>query len=215
MNSGSPRLATIAAVSVAGAPIRRAAVLTLVTVLVDLVVLGAFHLIQPDVDPVTSATSDYVHGTAGALSHVATFAVGLGAVSLVATWWPAVAGAAARVGLGLLVIFGAAKLVQAFFPIDAEGADTSAGRIHDITGNLAFFTLPIAAVLIARAIARRAPAPVVAVLAWAVVVATVGVLVGDALDAFGIGQRIYLVLAALWTAATAAQVFRAAPQPRS
>lgn len=178
----------------------------LTTAVLDLVVLVAFHLVQPEVDPVTSATSEYANGTAGVLSQVATLAVGIGALALAAAL-PTVS----RVGLAgrvLLGVFGAAKLVQAFFPIDAVGVETTtAGLIHNLTGNLAFFVLPVAALLLLgtlRGTGRRAPV----VLTWVLPVATIAVLAGDAAGVFGLAQRLYLVVAALWVAAAAAALLR-------
>lgn len=56
--------------------------------------------------------------------------------------------------VGLLTVFGVTKLAQAFVPIDVADAATTTGAVHNALGNLAFFTLPAAAVLSGRLAAR-------------------------------------------------------------
>ena len=178
----------------------------------DLVVLAGFHLIQPEIDPLTSATSEYVHGKAGAMSSVTSAAVGLGAVSLAVAVWRITVTVSARVGAGLLAVFGLAKLAQSFFPIDAGGATTT-GLMHNLLGNLAFLVLPVAAILItpaaARACGRGQPGWWPRLAAWLIVLTSVLVLVGDGVGLFGLAQRIYLVSAALWTALVASWLWSA------
>lgn len=183
--------------------VRPAAAVAVVASVVDLTILAAFHVLQPDVDPLTAATSSYVHGTAGAASQVATLAAGVGALGLAVALGPVRPGARWRVGLALLVVFGLAKVVQAFFPIAPEGTSTGAGTVHNVTGNLAFFVLPVAAVLLGGLVARATGRRVVGVLGWVVAATTVGVLAGDAVGAFGLAQRVYLASAAVWVATCA------------
>ena len=71
------------------------------------------------------------------------------------------------VGLALLVVFGLAKVVHAFFPIAPDGASTGTGAVHNLTGNLAFFVLPVAAVLLGSLVARATGRRVVGVLGGA------------------------------------------------
>lgn len=191
---------------------RRAGALALLAVVLDLAILAAFHLLQPGVDPVESATSSYAHGTAGALSQVGTLAAGVGALSLAVALAHLRSRTGALVGLILLVVFGVAKVVQSFFPIDLDGVTTTAGTVHNLTGNLAFFALPVAAVLLGRAVSHLTGRVLPAWLGWLVVLTTVGVLVGDAVGVFGLAQRLYLVTAAVWVAACAVAI--AAPPRR-
>lgn len=187
---------------------RAAALLAVATAALDLAVLGAFHVLQPDVDPVTTATNSYVHGTGGAASTVATLAAGVGALALVVALRPLLPGRRAVAGLVLLALFGTTKVVQAFFPIDPEGAATATGSIHNLAGNLAFFTLPFAVVLLGAAITVATGSRAPTILAWAVVATTTGVLAGDAIGVFGLAQRLYLVTAALWVAVAATVLLR-------
>lgn len=170
----------------------------------DIAILAVFHILQPGVDPLTQPTSHYVHGTAGFAALIGTVAAGLGALCLVLALRPARTGRRAGVGLALLAVFGIAKVVQAFFPIDpAEAEATTAGAVHNVLGNVAFFTLPVAVVLLGGLVAALTGRRVSSVLALVVVVTTVGVLVASAAGAFGLAQRVYLLAAAVWMLATA------------
>ena len=146
------------------AVVRPAALVAVVASVVDLTFLAAFHVLQPDVDPLTTATSSYVHGTAGQASQVATLAAGVGALSLAVALRTVGRGSRWMVGLALLVVFGLAKVVHAFFPIAPDGASTGTGAVHNLTGNLAFFVLPVAAVLLGSLVARATGRRVVSVL---------------------------------------------------
>ena len=197
----------------AQATVRTAAAVTLAAAVLDLVILALFHVVQPEVDALRHATSNYVHGTLGVLSPVAAAAVGVGALTLaLAALRTAPRGVRPRVGVVFLVIFGLAKLSQAFFPIDAEGASTSTGEMHNVLGNLAFFTLPFAVALLTPLLAPAGTSRgwVLAV-TWLPVIATVLVLAGEPLGVFGLLQRLYLVIAALWAAVVARWLLRAAP----
>ncbi|GAA1135081.1 DUF998 domain-containing protein [Ornithinicoccus hortensis] len=185
------------------AVVRPAALVAVVASVVDLTFLAAFHVLQPDVDPLTTATSSYVHGTAGQASQVATLAAGVGALSLAVALRTVGRGSRWMVGLALLVVFGLAKVVHALFPIAPDGASTGTGAVHNLTGNLAFFVLPVAAVLLGSLVARATGRRVVGVLGGVVAATTVGVLAGDAVGAFGLAQRVYLVSAAAWVATCA------------
>ena len=69
--------------------------------------------------------------------------------------------------------------------------------MHNVLGNVTFFLFPLAALLLFRALRRRGSrlAPGIAVV---LAIATVGVLVGNAVGGFGLAQRAYLILSALW-----------------
>ena len=77
-------------------------------------------------------------------------------------------------------------------------------------GILAFFLLPLAALLLFRALRRMGSrlAPGIAVV---LAIATVGVLVGNAVGVFGFAQRVYLALCALWVLFAAVAVLRNLP----
>lgn len=192
---------------------RRATLVAVAAAVLDLVILAVLHVLQPGVDPLTEPTSAYVHGTGGIASQVGTFAAGVGALALLAAIAPLRTGRATLVGLVLLGVFGLAKLLQAFYPIDPDGVSTAAGAVHNLLGNLAFFTLPVAAVLLGLAVSRitRQRAPVI--LGWLVALTSVGVLLAGGMDLFGLAQRTYLIVAAVWVAVCAFSLRSAHPQP--
>jgi len=166
----------------------------------NLLVLALLHVLRTDVDPVTRPTSDYAHGSHGWLMLFGTVGVGLAAIALAVAVRPDVRGMAGQIGVGMLVFFGVAKIVQAFFPIDIAGQVTSTGVVHNTLGNVAFFILPVAAACISAALRDRWSIG----LAVALVLAAVLVLTGA--GGFGIAQRLYLVLGSGWLLVTALRV---------
>lgn len=114
-----------------------------------------------------------------------------------------------------------AALVDLVFPIDPTGATSTAGTMHNVLGNLAFFTLPAAAVLVGHLAARvtdPASSPTGAatspgraaptLLGWLVLALSVLVLAAGSLAVFGLAQRAYLVAAAVWVVVTALAALR-------
>jgi hypothetical protein len=169
---------------------------------VDLLVLGLLHIVSPEVDPVTRPVSEYALGDFRWLATILTVAEGVGAIAL------AVALRRERAAALLLLVFGLMKLALPLFPVDALGVPaTSEGRVHNVLGNLTFFLLPLAALLLFRALRRTGSrlAPGIAVV---LAIATVGVLVGNAVGGFGLAQRAYLALCALWVLFAATAVLR-------
>jgi Protein of unknown function (DUF998) len=183
---------------------RLAALVAAVAAAVNLLVLGLLHVVSPEVDPVTRAVSEYALGEFEWLATIGTVAEGIGAIAL------AVALRRERAAALLLLVFGLMKLAMPLFPVDALGAPaTSAGRVHNVLGNLTFFLFPLAALLLFGALRRKGSriAPGIAVV---LAIATVGVLVGNAVGIFGLAQRAYLILCALWLLLAAGAVLRSA-----
>jgi hypothetical protein len=168
----------------------------------DLLVLALLHVVPSAVDPMTRAVSEYALGDASWLATIRTVAQAVGPPAL------AVALRIDRVGASLLLAFGLLKAAMLFFPVDALGSPaTTAGQIHNLLGTVTFFLFPLAALLLIRPLRRRGSrlAPLVAVL---LAISTVGVLAADAVGAFGLAQRIYLVLCAVWLLVAALVVLR-------
>jgi hypothetical protein len=192
------------------APVRRiraVAVAVMALAVLDLLSLAMLHLLRRDVDPVTRPTSDYGHGSWGWLMLAATAGVGLAAFALAVTVGRGLDSTTTlRLGLRLLGIVGIAELAQAFFPIDLAGETTTSGLMHNILGNLAFFALPPAAVIIAVTWAK-AGRPYGALLRWTAVALAVATVAALAIgEGFGITQRIYLILATGWLGVAALAV---------
>ena len=88
----------------------------------------------------------------------------------------------------ILLVVGLLKLAMPLFPVDALGTPaTSAGRMHNVLGNLTFFLFPLAALLLFRALARMGSrsSPACSVV---LAVATAGVLIGNAVWEFGLAN---------------------------
>lgn len=157
----------------------------------DLLVLVLLHVLDPSVSVVTDPTSNYGQGPWGWMALGATFLVGVGSLAAAAV----LAGRSHRVGVVLLAVYGVAKLGLGVFAIDVDpGAGTTSGLIHNVLGNIAFFVLPVAAVLISRSMGS----PRSRLLAWLLVAAMVAVLAAGSLGVFGVAQRIFLVLSSVW-----------------
>jgi hypothetical protein len=171
---------------------RIAAVIAAAAAVVDLFLLGLLHVIAPEVDPVTRAVSEYALGDYGWLATIRTLAQGIGPIAL------AVALHRERAGALLLLVVGLLKLAMPLFPVDALGTPaTSAGQMHNLLGSLTFFLFPLAALVLFPAMRRKGSrlAPAIAV---ALAAATLGVLVANAVGGFGLAQRAYLALCAVW-----------------
>ena len=164
----------------------------------------AAHLLRPDIDPVSRPVSDYAVGPYGPFVGVAIFALGVGSLALTLGLRLGIAPPGrSRVGLLLLALYGVGQLGVAIFPIDAEGARTITGLLHNIAGNVSFFCFPAAAILLSvgmgkderwRALERPALALALIVLAGAILVMVSANVAGG----FGIAQRLFLLTTVLW-----------------
>ena len=171
---------------------RLAAGIAAIAAVVDLLVLGLLHVLSPGVDPAAPSGERVFLGGLRRLATIRTVAQGVGPIAL------AVALRRERVGAFLLLVVGLLKLAMSFFPVYALGASvTSAGQMHNLLGTLTFFLFPVAALVLVRPLRRRGSrlAPMVAV---ALTIATVGVLIANVVGGFGLAQRAYLTLCAVW-----------------
>jgi hypothetical protein len=183
----------------------RVAAVAAAAAVVDLLLLGLLHVMSPEVDPVVRPVSEYALGDFGWLATIRTLAQGIGPIAL------AVALRRERVGALLLLVVGLSKVAMPLFPVDALGTPvTSAGQVHDLLGNLTFFLFPVAALVLFGALRRRGSrlAPLVAVV---LAITTAGVLLANAVGGFGLAQRAYLALCAVWLLLAALAVLRARP----
>src|SRR5918998_1869222 len=125
------------------------ALLAIVGMVYYLSSVAAAHLLRPDIDPVSEPVSDYAVGPFGTFVGVAIFALGVGSLALALGLRLGIAPAGrSRVGLLLLALYGVGQLGVALFPIDAEGARTATGLVHNIAGNVSFFCFPPAVILL-------------------------------------------------------------------
>src|SRR6201996_641780 len=115
------------------------------------------HLLPTGFNPVTHELSDYANGPYGWLMTVGFLGLGLGSLLLV--WIVARghdAGLLSPATLLLLGVWGAARFLAAFFHDDLPAAvPTVHGRIHNVLGALAFFSVSIAMILASRSFRRE------------------------------------------------------------
>ena len=167
-------------------------IIVMVAAGLDLLILGVAHLLIPEVNPLTRPTSDYALGRIGWLTLIGTLAVGIGAIALAIAW--------RRHPLLAVVIgvFGVAKIAQPFFLADAFGAPaTTTGTVHDVLSKLAFYSLPLASVLLVQLRWKSGSAlPMLG--AFALVFFMFGMGVVSPHGYFGLAQRAYLITCSLW-----------------
>jgi hypothetical protein len=169
-----------------------------------LVSIAALHILRPDVSPVLEPMSNYAVGPYGFLMTAAAFGSGLAALALTLGLYLSIAPPGrSYVGLFLLGVYGVSELLAGLFPIDVGGEATMVGAIHNIVGNVSFFGLPIAAILLSLGMGKderwrslRRPALAVSLaIVLTVVLTIVGFNVGIG---FGVTQRIANVTALAW-----------------
>jgi hypothetical protein len=180
------------------------ALLAIVGIADFLLNIAALHFVRPDVNPVLEPISNYAVGPYGFLFTAAAIGGGLAALALALGLYLGIAPPGrSYVGLFLLGLYGVSELLGGIFPIDVGAETTTAGAIHNIVGNIAFFGLPIAAILLSLGMGKderwrsfRLPALALAgVVVLTVVLTMVGFNIGIG---FGVLQRLFNVAAMLW-----------------
>ena len=170
----------------------RIAWLAIVAAALDLALLATLHVGAREVSSYLEPTSNYAYTPLGALVPIGQISFGLACLGVGLIW------RRHRLAAALLLVVGVAKVAQAFFPIDPVGsAATTGGLLHNVLGNVAFWLLPVAALLLARPLSR-AGHRATAILGLLLPLVTALVLVGSATGFFGLAQRLYLVLGTGW-----------------
>jgi hypothetical protein len=143
-----------------------AAWLALSLTVLTVVLLAALHLASPEFDPSWRMVSEYALGRYPWLLSLMFLSWGVGTWALAAAIRPHIAGRAGRAGLIFLVIAGLGEVMAAVFDINQDLG-------HGMAGLLGVGGLPIAAVLVTRALPRdgswasaRRPLMGMAVLTW-------------------------------------------------
>jgi hypothetical membrane protein len=177
------------------------------------------HLLPTGFNPVTHELSDYANGPYGWLMTVGFLGLGLGSLLLV--WIVARghdAGLLSRATLVLLGVWGAARFLAAFFPDDLPGAvPTVHGRIHNVLGALAFFSVSIAMILASRSF-RREPrwsslsrlSLVLGVLALIATLLFVGGVESSSPThpVLGLSERVFYICAIVWLLLVGSRIAR-------
>jgi hypothetical protein len=187
-------------------------------------------LLNPQWSPVEEMVSHYVHGRAGWLTVTALICAAIGSAVLTDLVRQILPGA--TLGRALLGVWTAAVAVGAAFPADPPGQwdrpPSAAGMIHGLAALAAFMALPVAVVLLTRAVNTLPDAPLnpvlrglaTACLASTAVflIAAIEVLDGPSIAAFGytklVGllERVTLGVDLAWLTALAIRL-RSVPLP--
>lgn len=134
--------------------------LTIIAAITFVVLLGALHFLNPDLEPSWRVISEYALGPYGWLMRVAFVCLAASCLALVVGIRPHMRSLAGRIGLAFLVVSAAGMLIAAAFTTDPittnPEARTSTGKLHEIGAMLD--VTPVAAVLIAWSLGRRNPA---------------------------------------------------------
>jgi hypothetical protein len=166
--------------------------------------IADLHFVRPDVNPVLEPISNYAVGPFGFLFPAADIGSSSAALALIIGLYIRIAPPGrSYMGLFLLGIYGVSELLTGIFPIDVGAETTTAGAIHNVVGNIAFFGFPIAIILLSIGMGKderwrslRLPALALAgVVVLMVNLTMVGLNIGIG---FGVTQRLFNVAAMLW-----------------
>ncbi len=162
------------------------------------------HFLRPDVNPVVEPISTYgAVGPYGFLFTAVSLGSAMAALALAfGLYLGMVLSARAYVGLLLLGLYGVSELLSGLFPLDVGAEATLNGTIHNIVGNVSFFGLPIAVILLSLCMDkdsrwRSLKRPALAV-AFAVVLTVSLTMVGSNIGLFGVTQRLAKFTALVW-----------------
>jgi hypothetical protein len=185
------------------------ALLAIVGIADFLLNIAALHFVRPDVNPVLEPMSNYAVGSYGFLLTAVEIGSSLAALALILGLYLGIAPPGrSYVGLFLLGLYGVSQLLAGIFPIDVGAETTTVGAIHNILGNIAFFSFPIAVILLSLGMGKderwrslRRPALALAgVVVLTVILTMVGFNIGIG---FGVTQRIANVAQLVWMVAVA------------
>jgi hypothetical protein len=180
------------------------ALLALVGMALKFLTIAALHFVRPDVNPVSEPISTYGVGPYGFLFTVANIGSSLATLTLVFGLYLGIPSSGrSYVGLFLLALYGVSELLAGIFPIDIGGEATTAGTIHNIVGNISFFCLPIAAILLSLRMGKdeqwrsiRRPALALSIVIVLTVILTIA---GSNLGiGFGVTQRVANIAVLVW-----------------
>jgi hypothetical protein len=166
--------------------------------------LTALHFLRLDVNPVLEPISNFAVGPYGFLFTAADIGGGLAALALILGLYLGIAPPGrSYIGLFFFGLYGVSVLLAGIFPIDVGAETTTVGAIHNIVGNIGFFGLPIAVILLSLGMGKderwrslRLPA---LALAGVVVLTVILTMVGSNIGiGYGVAQRLFNVAAMLW-----------------
>ena len=170
------------------------------------ILIIVLHFLRPDLDPIHRPTSEYAVGEFSYLMTTAFFCMSIATFALVVSLNKTIGRKAkSLIGLIFLTVWAVAVLVALSFPIDPEGAPTTtAGRIHQTNGPIAFLSLTIGVFLVSirfkhdenmRSLYHTA---LILSLIMLLLFISVAVSLSIGLGLEGIFQRIYLIVVIVW-----------------
>lgn len=114
------------------------------------------HVLKPELNPISSTTSEYANGSFGWIMTLAFLAMSIATASIiVALARGAPSSRAVKIGQVILAVWVVSPVVAAIFPIDPMGAEVStAGRVHSANGGIGFFCATVGTVSVALALSR-------------------------------------------------------------
>jgi bacteriorhodopsin len=192
----------------------RVATIALVGVAYFAVIIVVLHFLRPELNPISSPTSEYAVGRYGFLMTSAFFSMSLGSFALLIGLYRGISQRArSGIGLVLLGIWAVGVLIAMSFPIDPEGApQTISGTIHRINGPLAFLSLTAGTILVSRRFKQdglwrpiHRTAVILSLVMLAAFIATF-LNIATASGFAGLCQRIFLVAFVTWFLLTAARL---------
>ncbi len=182
------------------------AILALAATLACVAALVYLHTLPTGYRPLTDAVSDYGVGPYKLWYRMQASALGSAGILLAGALWSGVDPAPIR-PIGLLVVFGLARLAIPSYPTDLDlTKPTPTGRIHIRLAGVAFVTIALAAVTLHSAV-RHDPAwagiaQLLGWLGWAVAVTTVATVVTVRVPAlrqrFGLVERLLYAAMIAW-----------------
>ncbi|MCQ6563483.1 DUF998 domain-containing protein [Paenibacillus mendelii] len=172
------------------------------------------HVLQPDITFLYDAMSYYVFGSGGWLLPASLVSLGLGSLTLSLGLARRVRGTRAIAGISCLALWGVCLLVSAVFPTDPKGSwdqpPSTSGMIHFMAANLAFVSLTIAALILARELSKDSRwMPVKRGMVWMAVLTAASFLLlmlsivsifasSGAPLYFGLTERLFFLMGAGW-----------------
>lgn len=168
--------------------------------------VGMLHVLQPDLNPLERAISEYVHGRFGFLMTATFFSQSLGSIALgVIAIRRSNGHRRTLLGGALFLVSAIGAAVAGVFPADSGAAvpETPAGTVHAIAGLSRFLSLTVALPLLSSAhFTRTRPTWVIsslAALSWLFgLVFVVSIVLLANLSIFGVGQRTFIAILLIW-----------------
>lgn len=171
------------------------------------VVTGALHFLNPQLDPVRWPLSAYVNGPFGFLMTTTFFVLAIGLVAQVLAWLSSREGRSVPLAIGsaLLGMAALGVLMAGVFPMDEDPTSpSSTGNLHNLASIIAFPAMAVAPLIVtfgwlrrSRSTPRFAPTAIASLLPLACLV-MIFVVDAQGMPVEGLIQRLFLVFLFLW-----------------